>query len=438
MADITTPQAAERPMDPESTETPGTSRVYRLGGRLNTYLVSLLITGTVLMAAPSAFAGVLLPGKIYGFFPEDAAARDATLAQVLAISAIFTLVTQPLVGMLSDRTRSRFGRRTPYLLIGGIAGLAFTFGLQTANTVVTVTVFWVLVQICLNIIQGPLQTTVADRVPLDRRGIASSLIGVTAIVGGTLGAIAAGRLANAVGDVSFTIFGAVLLIALLAFVLINTDSSSARLPKAPFSFRIFLQTFWVNPRTAPDFAWAFAARFLMMLGYWAVQVFQFNLLLAYVQPALTFEQVNVEIGNLGIITMVGALIASFVFGRLSDRLGRRKPFVIGASIAMAVALAIPMFSPTLGGFYAWAAINGFAFGAYMAIDMALIIDVLPDPARFGKDLGVMNIATVLPQAIGPVLAAAIAAAFGYQALFGWAIFWVLLAIVFIIPIKKSR
>jgi hypothetical protein len=50
----------------------------------------------------------------------------------------------------------------------------------------------------------------------------------------------------------------------------------------------------------------------------------------------------------------------------------------------------------------------------------------------------MNIATVLPQAIGPVLAAGISATWGYPALFAWAIFWVLLAIVFILPIKKAR
>lgn len=434
MSDTQTPvpgAPAEAPSRPKS-------GAYPLGTRLNTYLVSLLITGTVVMAAPSGFAGVLLPGKIYGFFPEDAVARDATLAQVLAISAIFTLVTQPLVGMLSDNTRSRFGQRTPFLLIGAIAGLVFTYGLQVANSVVTVTVFWVLVQICLNVIQAPLQTTVADRVPNERRGIASSLIGVTAIVGGTVGAIVAGRLSNAIGDASFTVFGIAILVIILAFVLINPDRSSKGAARRRFSLREFASTFWVDPRTAPDFAWAFAARFLMMLGYWAVQVFQFNLLLAYVQPSLAFEQVNIEMGTLGLITMAGALIASFAFGRLSDRIGRRKPFVIGASIGMAVALVIPMLSPTLGGFYAWAAINGLAFGAYMSIDMALIIDVLPDPARFGKDLGVMNIATVLPQAFGPVLAAWISATWGYPLLFAWAIFWVLLATLLILPIKKSR
>lgn len=417
---------------------PSATTHYRIGARLNTYLVSLLVTGTVLMMAPSGFAGVLLPGKIYGLFPEDAVARDAALAQVLAVAAIFTLVAQPLVGMLSDNTRSRFGKRTPYILVGAIGGLAFTYGLQVANSVVTVTVFWVLVQICLNVIQAPLQTTVADRVPSERRGIASSLIGVTAIVGGTLGAIIAGRLSNAVGDASFTILGLVVLVVMLAFVLVSPDRSSKGEPRERVTVKDFLSTFWVNPRTAPDFAWAFAARFLMMLGYWAVQVFQFNLLLAYVQPSLQFTQVNIEMGTLGLITMGGALVASVLFGRLSDRIGRRKPFVIGASIVMAIALAIPMLSPTLEAFYVWAAINGFAFGAYMAIDMALIIDVLPNPARFGKDLGVMNIATVLPQAIGPVLAAGISATWGYPALFAWAIFWVLLAIVFILPIKKAR
>ncbi|MFG6280533.1 MFS transporter [Microbacterium sp. S16(2024)] len=414
----------------------GASRRYPIGRQLSTYMASLFITGTVLMALPSGLAGVLLPGKTYGLFPTDAVARDATLAQILAVSAIFTLLTQPLVGMLSDRTRSRMGRRAPFLLAGGVAGLVFSYGLQTANSVITVTVFWVLVQIAINVVIGPFQATVADRVPYSRRGISSSLFGVTSIVGGTLGAIAAGQLVNAVGDPVYIIFGAVFLAVILPFVLINPDSSSTPLARERVTLRSFAESFWVNPRRNPDFAWAFVARFLMMLGYWAVQVFVFNLLLAYV--GLEFVEVNVQIGVVGMITMVGALLSSIVFGRISDRIGRRKPLVIGASIGMAVALVPPLLSPSIEAFYIWAAINGIAFGTYMAIDMALIIDVLPDPSRIAKDLGVMNIATVLPQAIGPVLAAMISAAFGYQALFVWAIVWVLLASLFILPIRKSR
>lgn len=417
---------------------PGTSRTYSLGRKLNTYLISMFVTGSALMAVPSGLAGVLLPNKTYALFPEDAVARDSALAMILAISALFTLVTQPLVGMISDRTGSRIGRRAPFMLIGAIAGFLFSYGLQSANTVLTVTVFWVLVQVAINTISGPFSTTIPDRVPAQRRGLASSLVGITAIVGGTLGALAAGRLMNAIGDPTFLLFGAVLLVIVLLFVLLNPDASSKKLQIPPFTWASFARNFVINPRKHPDFAWAFAGRFLLMLGYWAIQIFQFNLMLAYVQPNLMIQDVNVVVGNLGLITMGGSLIASFVFGPLSDKIGRRKPFVIGASVGMAVALAIPMLSPTLPAFYVWAAINGLAFGAYMAIDMALIIDVLPDPATAGKDLGVMNVATVLPQALGPVIAASISAAFGYQYLFVWAIFWVLLAALAILPIKKTR
>lgn len=415
---------------------PGTSRILGAGTQLTTYLTSLLITGIVLMGLPSAFAGILLPGKTYALFPTDAVARDATLAQILAISALFTLVTQPLVGLISDRTRSRIGRRAPLLLIGAVGGLLFSYGLQVSNTVVTVTVFWVLLQIAINTIIGPFTATVADRVPFSHRGIASSMMGVTSIIGGTLGAIFAGQLTNLIGDPVYLLLGAILLGAVVLFVLFNRDQSSRDLQRTRLTFRAFAETFWVNPRRHPDFAWAFASRFIMMLGYWAVQIFLFNLLLAYLQ--LPFEVVNVQVGYIGLVTAAGALLASIVFGRLSDRIRRRKVFVIGASVLMAVALLFPLLMPSLEGFYIWAIINGVAFGTYMAIDMALIIDVLPDMSRAAKDLGVMNIATVLPQAIGPVLAAAISAQFGYPALFIWAMFWVLLATLFILPIKKSR
>ena len=56
-------------------------------------------------------------------------------------------------------------------------------------------------------------------------------------------------------------------------------------------------------------------------------------------------------------------------------------------------------------FFVAEAIIGVGFGAYVAVDLALVLDVLPDPEETAKDLGVFNIAMAGPQVVAPALAA---------------------------------
>ena len=61
------------------------------------------------------------------------------------------------------------------------------------------------------------------------------------------------------------------------------------------------------------------------------------------------------------------------------------------------------------GFLVGMAISGLGFGVYVAVDLALVVDVLPDQDNAAKDLGVFNIAGALPFSIAPGLAPAILA-----------------------------
>ena len=95
------------------------------------------------------------------------------------------------------------------------------------------------------------------------------------------------------------------------------------------------------------------------------------------------------------IYTVALVAASYAGGRLSDRLGRRRVFVAVATVAFAIGLIALASVTTIGQFYVVEAIMGAAFGLYVGVDMALIIDVLPDPEEAAKDLGVFNIANAL-------------------------------------------
>ena len=94
-------------------------------------------------------------------------------------------------------------------------------------------------------------------------------------------------------------------------------------------------------------------------------------------------------------------------GPLSDRLGRRKPFVFLSSAIAGAACLLPVLSPTFSTIEIFAAFAGLAFGCYLSVDAALVTLVLPRSEDAARDLGVLNIANAGPQVLAPLFAAII-------------------------------
>jgi MFS family permease len=386
------------------------------------------------MRPHSGLLGVLLPNQITAV---DEAAKVGNLAIVTTVSFVFTLFAQPIVGAFSDRTRSRLGRRAPWILGGAAVGAAFLLGLGGLRSIVWIAVFWVVIQVALNALQGPMSAIVADRFPRSRRGTASAMVGIGTMAGSAGGVIIAGALANDVG-VGYTAFAVAVVVVAVAFVLLNRDASTRDAAREPFSLRAFLAGFWISPRRYPDFAWAFAGRFLFVLGYFVLFGFQLFILTDHI--GMTLAEANGAIGLLSLAGLATTLVAVPLSGWLSDRLGRRKVFVYAGSLFLAVGMFVPLVMPTLTGMLVMSAINGVGFGIYMACDTALMTEVLPGGgSAAAKDLGILNVATNIPQAMSPAIAGLLISSFGgYATLFGFAIVAVLLATVAIAPIRSVR
>lgn len=397
-------------------------------------LPSLAITSLVLFATYSGLISVLLPNQVTTIDPAN---KVANLAIVTTTSFVFTLFAQPIVGAFSDRTRSRMGRRAPWMVIGTAVAAVFLIGLGSLQSILWITVFWVVIQVALNAMQGPLSAITPDRFPRSRRGVASAMVGIGTMAGGTIGVIVAGALAANVG-IAYSVFGIAVLVVTLAFVLVNRDYSSASLELAPFRWKAFFSGFWIDPRTHPDFAWAFAARFLFILGYFVAFSYQLFILTDYI--GMSLKEANAQIGVISIASLVTTVISVSLAGWLSDKLGRRKVFVYVASGLMIVGLAMPLLMPTITGMLLMSAVNGFGFGLYMACDTALMTEVLPGGGTAaGKDLGILNMATNIPQALSPSIAALlIGFVGGYPALFVFAMVCVAVAAFVLIPIKSVR
>ncbi|RSO40472.1 MFS transporter [Streptomyces sp. WAC 06725] len=325
--------------------------------------------------------------------------KESVLAWVTGLGAAVSLVANPLFGALSDRTTSRFGRRTPWIAAGVLGGAAALCLLAAARGVAAMAAGWCLVQLALNAAFAAVTAAVPDRVPHAQRGTVGGWLGAAQF----LGVVAGTGLASAAGGIAagYVACAAFTVLATLPYVLRYRDLRIGRADRPPFTWRAFLAGFWISPRRHPDLAWAWLTRFLVNLGNAIALLY----LLYYLRDAL--HRPRPEDGVLVLTAVNGVLVlATVVVGGIwSDRTGRRKPFVLWSGVIMAVATALLAGWQTWTGALVAAALLGVGFGVFTSVDFALMTDVLPAAADRGKDLGIINIANSLPQVAAPALAA---------------------------------
>ncbi|KPC58888.1 MFS transporter [Streptomyces chattanoogensis] len=328
-------------------------------------------------------------------------AKETVLAWVTGAGAAVSLLANPLFGALSDRTASRYGRRTPWILGGVLGGAAALALLAEARTVAAMALGWCLVQLTLNAAFAAITAAVPDRVPHLQRGVVGGWLGAAQVLGVVVGTglatVAGGVTAGYLACAAFTVLGT------LPYPLLHNDLVLPRAARPPFTWRGFLAGFRIAPRRHPDLGWAWLTRFLINLGNALALLY----LLYYLRDVLHHPDPD---GGVLVLTALNGvtLLATVVVGGLwSDRVGRRRPFVLWAGVIMAAATLLLGTWQTWTGALCAAALLGIGFGVFTAVDFALMTDVLPAAAHRGKDLGVINIANSLPQVAAPALAAPI-------------------------------
>ncbi|MDD7833892.1 MFS transporter [Paenarthrobacter sp. AB444] len=366
------------------------------------------------------------------------AARAQSLSVITSVGVVLTMLLQPVIGVLADRTRSRWGRRAPWILFGTVIGSALLSLVRFAPSIAVLAVLFMLAQAALNVALGPLATTVADRMPEHRRGTASALGGFGNFFGGLVGGLGAGAFFATMGlDLYFVVSMIVTLVGII-FVLAARDGSSKELHVEKINWKDFLVGFTIALKS-PKFRWVWVARILLTFGYTVSTALSLYMLQSFVKPALSQAEATQTAPLLMLAGIPVTILAIFVAGRLSDKTGKRKIFVIVASALMALSMLIPLLMPTVPGLFVQAIVGGFAFGIYLPVDQALFIDVLPDQSAAGRDLGVAGLGSNLGQAVGPILAGLIVSiSGGYAGIWVAAFVLVGLAAVVLLPLKGIR
>ncbi|GAB3573609.1 MFS transporter [Amycolatopsis endophytica] len=343
----------------------------------------------------------------------DSANKELVFGIVTGVGAVVALLTNPLVGLASDRTRSRFGRRHPWTLAGALCGALGLVVLALAPNVVVMVAGWCLVQAGLGGMLATLTSAVPDRVPVDQRARIGGLVGISQMLGTVLGAVVVTVLVTSLPG-GYLACAVVVIAGALAFVLRTRDVTAGGAGSPAVKWRTALAELWVSPRRHPDFAWAWGCHFLINLGNSLGTFF----LLFFLKDSVHYPDPDtgllIMMGLYGVALVIGGLVV----GPLSDRTGRRKPFVLGAVVVMAAAAVVLVLWQTWPAALAASPLLGIGFGAYWAVALAILTEVLPAAQDRAKDLGVINIANALPQVIAPLAATVILAELGgYPGLF---------------------
>jgi len=360
-----------------------------------------------------------------------------SLALVAGVGALLAMVGNPFFGKLSDRTSSRLGMRRPWMVIG-LAGGSLGIGVVAlAPDIAVVLAGWCIAQLFFNALLAAMVAVLADQVPAAQRGLVAGVLGVCVPIASVSGTFLVKLFAGS----QLTMFGAPCAIGgffILLFAVTLKDRRLARAGKPEWSLREFACTFYVNPRKNPDFAWAFASRFMFVLAYAFLATYQAYYLLEKIGSAKAEVPQQIFLGTL--VQSAVIVAASLIGGNLSDRTGRRKAFVLTASIVYGAAMFVIAVAGDFHGFLVGMAIGGLGFGLYVAVDLALVVDVLPDQDNAAKDLGVFNMAGALPFSIAPGVAPAILAIGGgsYGVLYGVAGVCAVAGALTILPVKRVR
>nr|BBH92219.1 MFS transporter [Thermogemmatispora argillosa] len=370
----------------------------------------------------------------------DPTAHVTSLALVQSIGAIFALLSTPLAGAISDRTRAHFGKRRLWLFVHMLCACTALLLLRFAPTILLIVIGWSLLQFFGGALLTVLQAIIPDRVPLNQRGLISALVGLAIPLAAVLGGLVIAVIFRKDYPAAYYPLIGGLAISIMLFLLVYRKEANVDQSPPPFHLKAFLARFWVDPRRHPDFSWAFITRLLLFLGYFAVATY----IQYYIKDGIHYEQIfpgkKVLDGTLAVqsIETLFILICSFGAGWLSDRLGRRKPIVIAAALLVMSALLTPAVLPTWNGVQLFAALLGAGYGAYLAVDTALITQVLPSAADYGRDLGLINLALSIPLILSPLLGGLLINSLGYSSLFIAGAGMALLSAIMVLPIKSVR
>ena len=322
---------------------------------------------------------------------------------------------QPVLGSLSDRTNSRFGRRKPYIVVGTIGSAVFLLLMALSGGYLWLLALYFLLQLSENAAQAPYQGLLPDVVPVEERSRASAFVGAGNLLGLALGFAVVGTfMGMGRPELALASMALVLLVAMAVVVLGFPDTVKPPPSDHKPLFRVVIDTFRISPTEHRDFIWLMVSRLCILLSIAGLQryaVFYFKDVFFPGKGTHLEQLASIAGRDLQVVVVLFALLASFPAGELSHRVGR-KPLIVASGVLGALGTVGMMLSPygilpaavlaPVAGLFSvptqlaqtlyFAVLLGIATGMFLSVDWAFLVDVIPHEES-GRFLGFSNIAT---------------------------------------------
>jgi MFS family permease len=396
------------PGDPAAADTPAAapSEILDAEGRPISSLPAFQLVRISLywLGLTCVFQGinVILEGRLkYENILPDQDAIGAALFQMLVLGVVIAILVQPTIGTISDYTISRWGRRKPYIFVGSVLDLLFLYAIASSNTVLAIAIFVALLQFSSNFAQGPFQGYVPDLVPAPQVGTASALVGMFSVLGNVTGfAVASLAVYTDQFFLGTMALGVVEFVTMLSVVLHVSEGRKPRSREGRSWFSVAGEAWGTDILRERSFLFLVGSRLLFLMGGGMVA----GLSLWYMSETMGLSQGDTAVANGAVLAIVAVVTVLVVVpsGRISDRVGR-KPVIYVACLIGIVALSILAVAPNVAVALVGAALYGASGGIFLAVDWALMTDIIPKAAS-GRYMGISNVATassgILAIAIG--------------------------------------
>ncbi|MBV2149693.1 MFS transporter [Sphingobium sp. AS12] len=371
-------------------------------------------------------------GPIYRYLGAD----EATMPLLWLAGPVTGLLVQPIVGALSDRTVSKWGRRTPYFLIGAIlCSLGLLLMPYSPTLWFAASLLWML-DAANNITMEPYRAYVSDRLDESQRPVGFLTQSAFTGLAQTLSYLAPSLLvwwgfdgdlidANGIPQITRIAFvaGAVISISTILWSVLRVrelplpPEDVARMQAEPLSpgtaLRDFVAAIRAMPTAMRQLALSMLFQWFAMFAYWQFIAFALaRSLFDTADPASSgFRQAVLLTGQAGAFYNAIACLAAFAMVPLSRRIGAQYLHAIAVTLSGLAMLAIPQVRDTSHLFLLMIGI-GIGWASMMGNPYVLLANAIP-PERTGVYMGIFNMFIVIPMLLETLIVPLI-----YQPLLG--------------------
>lgn len=366
----------------------------------------------------------------------DSAHKVWAVGIISAVATIAGAIANIVFGALSDVTHSSWGRRKPYILGGAIFVALSFFVIANLKSIIAIILIWIIAASAENAMAAAMYPEISDRIAPKWRGTVSTFYGVGFTIAQQAFIVLAAQFLGNI-KLGFYVMGAITLVIGIAHIFLVKEKSNLDRPKVAITKKTFTKYFFFPTKGARDFYLALIGKFFMVVGTMMINTYQVYLFTDYL--GLSKAGASGSISTYSTIMLVVGLIFCAISGPIADKFKRVKTIVVIGSFILGFAALFPLFAVQRWAMFVYAFIAAIGNGIYNSVDNALNIDVLPSSDTAGKDMGLLNLANTLSQALAALVGSAlVAAAGGYRAIFVASLIFELIAAGFIFAIRAVK